>query len=380
MTMILNPLKNWDEFQNLCHDLWRLMWNDPNTQLNGRQGNRQMGVDIFGFPYYANVFHGVQCKGRNANYDSRLTAAEVDDECKDAEMHFKPGLESLVVATTSPRDPKVQEHCRVLTKDHTFPFKVSVWSWDDIEEEIQFRPDIMAKYYPAIKPENLPDSIVIDYTFVDDKIHAFFSRPTIQRAISYDYRYYLFPIVSELVDNSFSKGKAGQVKIEFKDSSLSLTDDGCQFNPETLLSVDGQGGAYTLRKLKGVFGDNLKFAYDYNNGQNVFSLIFPKGVLSTLMNVDYKITLNNNNFFGRPFAHQLAMNQFAIIPEEKKRIKVIVDTAYGLAVSNACQYFETALKNLKEGQFIEVLFTVDCGDVSYLNEQFKDRPITFKNL
>lgn len=380
MNMILFPPKNWDEFQNLCHDLWRLMWNDPNTQLNGRQGHRQMGVDIFGFPYYANIYHGVQCKGRNANYNSKLTTDDVDAECKDAENNFKPGLESLVVATTSPRDPKVQEHCRVLTKDHTYPFKVSVWSWDDIEEEIQYRPEIMAKYYPSAKTESMPDCIVIDYTFVQDKIHAFFSRPTIQQAISYDYRHYLFPIVSELADNSFSKGKARQVMIEFKDSTLILIDDGEEFNPEMLLEIEGNGGAYTLRKLKTIFGDELHFAYNYSNGHNEFSMFFPKGVLCTLMNEDYKITLNDNRFFGRPFAHQLAIHQFSNIPSEKKLIKVIVDTEYGLAMSNASQYFETALANLREGQRIEVLYTVNCGDASHLNEQFKDYPIVFKNI
>lgn len=380
MNMILFPPKNWDEFQNLCHDLWRLMWNDPNTQQNGRQGNRQMGVDIFGFPYYANIYHGVQCKGRNANYNSKLTTAEVDTECNDAENNFKPGLESLVVATTSPRDPNVQEHCRILTRNHTYPFKVSVWSWDDIEEEIQYRPDIMAKYYPNIPTETLPDRIVIDYTFVQDKIHAFFSRPTILHSISYDYRHYLFPIVSELADNSFSKGKAGKVMIEFKDSSLILTDDGEPFNPETLLYIKGNGGAYTLRKLKTILGDNLHFAYDYVNGHNKFSLIFLKGVLASLMNKDYKITLNDNRFFGRPFAHQMALHQFANIPAEKECIKVIVDTEYGLAMSNASQYFETALQNLRDGQHIEVFYTVNCGDASYLNEQFKNCPIVFKNI
>ena len=80
----LIPQKSWDDFQYLCHDLWRLMWNDPNTQLNGRQGHSQQGVDIFGMPYYADNYCGVQCKGRNANYNSRLTPEEVIAECNEA--------------------------------------------------------------------------------------------------------------------------------------------------------------------------------------------------------------------------------------------------------------------------------------------------------
>ena len=137
MNLNLHPPKNWDEFQNLCHDLWHLMWNDPNTQLNGRQGYNQCSVDIFGFPYYAKAYHGVQCKGRNANYNSKLTIGEVDAECNDAEAHFSPGLEALVGATTSPRDPKIQEYCRNLSISHTYkylrklfqdcPISLSVW-------------------------------------------------------------------------------------------------------------------------------------------------------------------------------------------------------------------------------------------------------------
>ena len=378
MSMILYPPKNWDEFQNLCHDLWRLMWNDPNTQLNGRQGHRQMGVDIFGWPYYAQTYHGVQCKGKNGNYNSKLTIDEVNAECNDAEAHFKPGLESMIVATTSPRNPKLQEHCRQLTSSHTYPFKVSVWSWDDIEEEIPYRPELMSKYYPAVKPEQMPDSIVIDYTAIDDKVHAFFSRPSMQNAVSYDYRHYLYTIVSELADNAFTKGKAGKVIIEFKNSSLVISDDGMPFNPEELLKMEGNGGAYTLKKIKKLFGDDLVLSYKHSN-HNEFSMTFPQGVLSNLRNEDFKITLNDTKFFGRPYAHQLALHQFANIPLEKKRIKVFVDAEYGLAMSNAAEYFETALNTLRDGQFIEVLYTENSGDAEHLNELFQNRPISFKD-
>lgn len=378
MSLILYPPKSWDEFQYLCHDLWRLIWNDPNTQLNGRQGHTQYGVDVFGLPYYASAFHGVQCKGRNGNYNSRLTIPEVNAECKDAADNFRPGLESLVVATTSPRDPKVQEHCRQMTSSHTYPFKVSVWSWDDIEEEIPYRPELMSKYYPTVKPDYVPDSIVLDYTSIEDKVHAFFSRPNMRSAISYDYRHYLFAIVTELADNAFSKGKAGKVKIEFKDSSLIIVDDGAPFNPEDLLKNEGRGGKYTLNQLIGLFDGDMQLNYNYDC-QNEFTMIFPKGVLSQLINEDFKITLNDTKFFGRSYAHRLALLQFANIPQEKKRIKVFVDTEYGLAMSNASEYFETALQSLNEGQFIEVLYTENSGDAEHLNELFQGRPISFKS-
>lgn len=47
------------------------------------------------------------------------------------------------MATTSPRDEKLQQVCRDLNKSGKHRFTVSVWSWDDIEDELQYRSDIL---------------------------------------------------------------------------------------------------------------------------------------------------------------------------------------------------------------------------------------------
>lgn len=44
------PPKNWQDFESLCHDLWKEIWKDPNAQKNGRSGQEQHGVDVFGQP------------------------------------------------------------------------------------------------------------------------------------------------------------------------------------------------------------------------------------------------------------------------------------------------------------------------------------------
>ncbi len=30
--------RNWQDFESICHQLWKEIWNDPNAQKNGRQG------------------------------------------------------------------------------------------------------------------------------------------------------------------------------------------------------------------------------------------------------------------------------------------------------------------------------------------------------
>ncbi len=56
------PPSNWQDFENLCCDLWRAIWKDPNTQKNGRQGQSQNGVDIYGRPELREKWAGVQSK------------------------------------------------------------------------------------------------------------------------------------------------------------------------------------------------------------------------------------------------------------------------------------------------------------------------------
>ena len=40
--------KSWDEFEDICADLFSRIWNDHNVVRYGRMGQRQNGVDIRG--------------------------------------------------------------------------------------------------------------------------------------------------------------------------------------------------------------------------------------------------------------------------------------------------------------------------------------------
>ncbi len=51
---------NWQDFELLCRDLWAELWQDPSAQLNGRPGQKQDGVDIFGQPNGGGEWAGVQ--------------------------------------------------------------------------------------------------------------------------------------------------------------------------------------------------------------------------------------------------------------------------------------------------------------------------------
>ncbi len=137
-------------FESLCLDLWADLWGSGcGAQKNGRSGQPQAGVDVFG--QAGDVWVGVQCKQRDFRVRSRLTVSELKAEALAAQT-FEPGLGLFIVATTGPRDAKVQTCARKLTD--AGPFPVEVWFWEDILAKLDELPELLRriawKYWPTI--------------------------------------------------------------------------------------------------------------------------------------------------------------------------------------------------------------------------------------
>ncbi len=148
------PPSHWQDFEHLCCDLYRRLWGDPGTQRNGRTGQAQHGVDVFGRPGGGGSFAGVQCKLKNELVAGTLTAETLEEEAGKAKEKFRPRLASFLVATTGPRDAAAQEAARLLTAaDPAFP--VAVVSWEEIVDGLVEHPEVLAKHYPALAPAEL---------------------------------------------------------------------------------------------------------------------------------------------------------------------------------------------------------------------------------
>lgn len=141
------PPKNWQEFESLCWDLWRRIWNDPNTQKNGRVGQSQCGVDVSG--QFGGAWCGIQAKGKDNFTAQRVTVKELAAEVRKAQQ-FKPTLRSFVLATTGPKDAAVEQAAREQTESHRAvgKFSVTVMGWDDILLLLDDHPDVVEQYYP----------------------------------------------------------------------------------------------------------------------------------------------------------------------------------------------------------------------------------------
>lgn len=145
------PPKHWQDFESLCHDLWKEIWKDPNAQKNGRSGQEQHGVDVFGCPNQGSEWVGVQCKGKDGNLGKFVSEKELTEEAEKAK-NFDPTVSSWILATTAPRDAKIQETARKLSKNKQkgIAFTVFVWSWDEIIDELVKHPSLVKKHLPQV--------------------------------------------------------------------------------------------------------------------------------------------------------------------------------------------------------------------------------------
>ncbi len=155
----LPPLEDPSEFESLCLDLWREIWGPTSdAQKNGRSGQPQAGVDVYGRD--GGSWVGIQCKQKSAQVDSKLTVDELEKEVGKA-RGFSPSLSFFIVATTGPRAQAVQERARQISDGG---FRVAVWSWDEIWEAIKARPELLRrlgpKYWPSIwRTQSAPQEV-----------------------------------------------------------------------------------------------------------------------------------------------------------------------------------------------------------------------------
>lgn len=228
--------KNWQDFESICHRLWSEIWNDPNAQKNGRLGQEQCGVDVFGTPIYSKKFSGIQCKDKDGQLGSILKSSELIAECGKAKS-FLPKISSFTLATTSPRDASLQQMARQLTDENTYPFSVQVWAWDEIQSEIAYRPAILNHYYPGFTLSMEEQTTVSLHRFSPkEQFYAYFSRPSVKDSLSGQLKEFLISLAYELSDNAYLHGKATNFNISIENKKVIFRDNGISFNP--LLELD----------------------------------------------------------------------------------------------------------------------------------------------
>jgi hypothetical protein len=138
MKKTIQKPENWQDFETLCKQLWGEIWDIPmKIKKNGRNGQPQAGVDVYGVPKGEFNYWGVQCKGKDDYTNAKLTEKEIDIEVTKAQ-DFKPALSVFIFATTMNKDSSIEEYIRIkdLESRRNGGFEILLFCWEDIADLI----------------------------------------------------------------------------------------------------------------------------------------------------------------------------------------------------------------------------------------------------
>jgi hypothetical protein len=143
------PPRSWEQFEELCADLFEAMWNDPGLVRHGRAGQKQHGVDIVarrGSQYPI----GLQCKKKAKWPIRKLTTVEIDAEVEDAQ-NFTPPLQAFYLLTTAEDDTKLQEHVRGINErlSKAGLFETVLLGWQEIARRVTRYEQVAKKHFPG---------------------------------------------------------------------------------------------------------------------------------------------------------------------------------------------------------------------------------------
>lgn len=163
----LRKPENWPDFENLCKKLWGEIWRCPEIKKNGRSGQSQHGIDIYGIPFGEDKYYGIQCKGKDDYTNATLAEKEIDREIKLA-LSFQPTLKKMYFATTANKDSKIEEYVRKKNIEHLQNklFEVHLYSWEDIVDLIDENKQTHDYYVRSI---NFKTEHEVLFTFENDE-------------------------------------------------------------------------------------------------------------------------------------------------------------------------------------------------------------------
>lgn len=144
----IRPPEHWQDFELLCKKLWGEIWNCSDTiKRNGRSGQKQYGVDIYGIPNGGVEYYGIQCKGKDNYTHAQLTPKEIDEEVRKAQS-FKPALKAFYFATTAVKDAAIEEYIRKKNVENITSggFSIDIFSWEDIVDLLKERRSTYSWY------------------------------------------------------------------------------------------------------------------------------------------------------------------------------------------------------------------------------------------
>jgi len=155
--------ENWQDFESLCKKLWGEIWSCAEIKKNGRSGQNQAGIDVYGIPKDEIAYFGIQCKGKDEYTNKQLLEKEINQEIEKAK-NFEPSLKKMYFATTAVKDVFAETFIRKKNIEHLKQglFEVHLYSWEDIVDLI-FENKVTYDYY--LNSQTFKKSQSVNVTF-----------------------------------------------------------------------------------------------------------------------------------------------------------------------------------------------------------------------
>lgn len=165
MQKTLRKPERWQDFEDLCKKLWGELWGIPHKiKKNGRLGQLQNGVDVYGIPKGESGYWGIQCKGINDDYlNATLTKKEINSEIEKAKQ-FQPKLEVFIIATTQSKDATLEQYVREkdIENRKANSFEIILFCWEDIVDLIEENRETLNWY---LQTNNFREKYDFDVAF-----------------------------------------------------------------------------------------------------------------------------------------------------------------------------------------------------------------------
>lgn len=145
-------ITNGPKFESLIHDLYAVYL--ERIQMNGRSGQTQNGVDIYGYEASGKLVC-IQCKVKSkadiSNNGFRQSLfSEIKNEAEKAAL-FSKYIKCFLFTTTAPRDSNIQQKVIELDKEiyTKYGFNIQVIFWEDICDLLtkQIHKETFIKYF-----------------------------------------------------------------------------------------------------------------------------------------------------------------------------------------------------------------------------------------
>jgi hypothetical protein len=175
----------WIDFEKQVRSMAKIRWETEDFSRNGRPGQEQNGVDVFGQDK-SGAWIGLQCKNTVAG----VSEATICSEVVKAE-EFSPALSKLYIVTTADADAKIQAAVRKLSDSRRAISQFPVWIlfWEDVCDELTRDESRLYQHFPHLKPlSNGAETKVHDRSLFQRFQKEFAFDPSIRLLRDHDFR------------------------------------------------------------------------------------------------------------------------------------------------------------------------------------------------